>query len=376
MDSFSSGYQTDVIYMDLLAAFGRINHSISVAKLERLGFCGSLLDWFKSYLSGRSISVKICDELSTSFPVHSGIPQGSHLGPLIFLLYFNDINFLLKSHRLSFADDLKIYLQIKTESDVLVLQDDLETIQTWCEINSMILNPKKCTFVTFSRKTTPIYFNYSLLNTSIPRENQVKDLGVILDSKLTYKAHMSYVISKASRNLGFIFRAAKDFRDIHCLKSLYCSLVRSVLEYASPVWNPHFQNGVERIESVQRRFIRYALRRLPWRDPQQLPSYEHRCQLIRMDTLATRREAAKALVVADLLTNRIDCPPLLADIQIQARSRVLRTSSLLRIPHRRTVYAANSGIIALQRAFNRVSSAFDFDISRDTLRRHFLLELR
>jgi len=95
MDGFSSGFQTDVIYMDLSAAFDRINHSIAVAKLERLGFSGSLLDWLKSYLSGRSISVKIGDERSVSFPAHSGIPQGSHLGPLIFLLYFNDINLLL-----------------------------------------------------------------------------------------------------------------------------------------------------------------------------------------------------------------------------------------------------------------------------------------
>lgn len=376
MDGFSAGSQTDVIYMDLSAAFDRINHDIAVAKLERLGFGGSLLHWFKTYLCGRSLKVKIGEKVSASFPAVSGIPQGSHLGPLIFLLYFNDVTFLLKSLRLGFADDLKIYFRIDSQRDAMQLQDDLEAVERWCELNCMLLNPTKCTVVTFTRKKSPIVFDYSLAGTLLQRDNQVKDLGVLLDDKLTYKPHMSYIITKASRSLGFIFRIAKDFDDVYCLKSLYCSLVRTTLEYASPVWNPHFQNGVERIESVQRRFIRYALRKLPWRDPFNLPSYESRCLMINLDTLQHRRDAAKALIVADLLSDRIDCPSLLADIQLQARIRSLRNTPLLRVPRRRTVYGANSGMVAIQRAFNTVSSVFDFNWSRDYTRRQFLLALR
>ena len=90
-----------------------------------------------------------------------------------------------------------------------------------------------------------------------------KDLGVILDAQLTFKQHVLFVIDKASRTLGFIMRIAKIFTDVYCLKSLYCSLVRSTLEYNSVVWNPIYLNGRERIESVLRRFIRFALRRLP-----------------------------------------------------------------------------------------------------------------
>lgn len=199
----------------------------------------------------------------------------------------------------------------------------------------------------------------------------MKDLGVILDSQLTYKQHISYVVDKASRTLGFIFRITKNFTDIYCLKSLYSSLVRSVLEYCSAVWNPSYNNGVERVESVQHRFLRFALRRLPWRDPFRLPSYESRCQLIGLETLSTRRDAARALLVADTLQGRIDCPTILEKNDLNVRPRALRNSLMLRLPFRRTNYGMNGAINGLQRVFNRVASAFDFHVPRQTLRRNF-----
>ena len=130
---------------------------------------------------------------------------------------------------------------------------------------------------------------------------------MILDVKLTYRQHTAYIVDKASRNLGFVFRMTKAFTDRYFLKSLYCSLVRSILEYCSVVWNPNYINGNQRIENIQCRFIRYALHRLSWRDPLRLPSYESRCRLISLDTLQVRRDTARAMVVADLLTGQIDC---------------------------------------------------------------------
>ena len=121
-----------------------------------------------------------------------------------------------------------------------------------------------------------------------------------------------------SRSLGLVFRITKDFTDVYCLKSLYCALVRSTLEYCSVVWNPNYINGSQRIENVQRRFIRFALRRLPWRDPLRLPSYESRCRLIDLGTLQLRRDTARAMIVADLLIGQIDCAVLLGLINLQA----------------------------------------------------------
>lgn len=195
---------------------------------------------------------------------------------------------------------------------------------------------------------------------------------MLLDAKLTYKNHVAYIVAKASRLLGFIFRATKKFTDVYCLKSLYCGLVRSTLEYSSVVWNPWYQNSSERIESVQRRFIRFALRLLPWRDPHRLPSYESRCQLIHLDSLAVRRNAARVTAVADLLTSRIDCPSLLGELNLQARSRVLREGAFFRIPLEAANYSAHGSIIGFQRTFNRVASIFDFNVSRDVLKKQFL----
>ncbi|XP_055613523.1 uncharacterized protein LOC129759966 [Uranotaenia lowii] len=147
-------------------------------------------------------------------------------------------------------------------------------------------------------------------------------------------------------NNCLIFRVTKDFRDVYCLKSLYCSLVRSILEYASAVWSPFYQNGADRIEALQRRFMRYALRHLNWFDPFHLPSYENRCNIISLDTLQARRAVTRALFVSDILTSKIDCPSLLESINISVRPQGLRNRNLqLYTPLRQNNYGANSALI-------------------------------
>ena len=376
IDSFTERYQTDAIYTDLSAAFDKVNHRIAVAKLDRYGFGGDLLSWLESYLSERTIRVKIGDESSDSFPATSGIAQGSHLGPLLFLLYFNDVNNSLKCPRLSFADDLKLFNKIKNDADTRFLQQQIDVFVHWCKLNRMVLNPSKCSVISFTRKKQPIHFDYNLNGIQIQRVANVKDLGVILDAKLTFKQHISFIVAKASRQMGLIMRMTRDFKNIQCLVTLYCSLVRSSLEYCSVVWLPYYNNAIHRIESIQRRFVRYALRLLPWRQPMRNTRYEDRCQLLRIDTLQVRRETARALVVSDVLSFRIDCPAILRQININAPTRTLRRSNMLSLPFRRTNYSAHSAIIGLQRAFNRVSSVFDFHLTNRVLRAKFVSMFR
>ena len=376
IDSFDNRSQTDAVYTDLSAAFDKINHSIAIAKLEMLGFCGSLLTWFKSYLSGRSLRVKIEDALSESIDATSGLAQGSHLGPLVFLFYFNDVNFTLVGPRLAYADDLKLFAKINCPGDAEALQCELDRFAGWCEVNRLVLNPGKCQVITFSRKHIPISFNYQLGDTLVQRVDHVKDLGVILDSKLTFKQHISFITAKASRQLGLMIRMTRHFTDIYCMKTLYCSLVRSSLEYCSTVWSPHYNNAVYRLESIQRRFVRYALRLLPWRQPQHLPPYEDRCHLMHLDTLQLRRDLSRALTISDVLTDRIDCPSIRDKISLTTPARQLRHTPILQIPFRRTNYSANGAIVGLKRAFNKVSSVFDVNLSRDVLKSKFLSVLR
>ena len=192
----------------------------------------------------------IDDFQANAFLASSGIPQGSHLGPLIFLLYFNDVNYVLKCPRLSFADGLKIYMKIRSMVDAICLQCEFDAFINWCNLNCMLVNPEKCSVISFARIRHPVIFNYRLCGTEIQRVDHVKDLGVILDSQLSFKRQVSYI--------------AKDFTSVYCLKALFCLLGRSTLEYCSVVWHPYYQNGMVRIESIQRRFLRFALRRLPW----------------------------------------------------------------------------------------------------------------
>lgn len=312
------------------------------------------------------MSVKIGNHVSSPFPVWSGVPQGSHLGPFLFLLYMNDVNFILKCLKLSYADDLKLYYTIKQPEDALFLQQQLEAFADWCHINRMSLNISKCSVISFGRKHSLLHFGYALSGIQLQRESTVKDLGILMDTKLTFKDHVAYVVSKASSQLGFLFRFAKKFKDVYCLKALYCSIVRPILEYSSVVWSPYYQNEMQRIEAIQRKFIRFALRHLRWRDRFNLPSYESRCLLINLDSLEARRNVAKACFIGDLLQGNIDSSTLLSLLDINRRRRNLRTYSFLNIPPARTNYGLHEPMRSMSRVFNRCYCVFDSNVSRKT----------
>lgn len=368
--------QVDALYTDLSAAFDKINHKIAIAKLQRLGFNGSLLSWLSSYLSKREMLVKIGDVISLAIAIYSGVPQGSHLGPFIYLLYMNDVHDLLKCSKLSYADDIKLFAVIEKPSDALFLQNQLNTFASWCNDNRMVLNASKCSAITFTRKHSTIAYDYTLSNSILSRTDCVKDLGVMLDSKMAFTEHVSYICNKASKTLGFIFRIGKHFRQTHCLKVLYCSLVRSSLEFCSVVWAPFYQNGIQRIESIQRKFVRYAQRHITWPDPMNPPSYETRCNMLGLDQLSIRRDLAKSLFAADLLQARIDCPAVLEILDVNIRRRELRTHYFLRVPRALTNYGRNEPVSCMCRLFNSCSDYFDFHLSRDTIKKLFLNHLK
>lgn len=150
--------QVDAIYTDFSAAFDKINHDVLLAKLERLGLAEPLLSWMRSYLVGRTMSVKIGNIISEHFAVPSGVPQGSHIGPFLFLLYLNDINLVLKCFKLSYADDYKLYYVITCNEDARFLQLELDTFTNWCKTNNMSLNADKCSVITFTRKHSIISY--------------------------------------------------------------------------------------------------------------------------------------------------------------------------------------------------------------------------
>lgn len=356
--------QVDVIYTDLKAAFDKIDHKVLICKLSRLGISNRLLAWFSSYLTDRKLCVKHGAYVSAPFVASSGVPQGSNLGPLLFVIFFNDAASTLGFKcKLVYADDLKIYMVVRSIEDCLRLQTLLNMFAQWCEENKLVISVPKCQVMTFYRSKDPIMFDYHINGSILKRVDEVTDLGIILDRQLSFQSHYASIISKANRQLGFVFKIAKDFTDPHCLKSLYCSLVRPILENASVVWAPHDVTWNLRIERVQKRFVRLALRSLPWRDPLNLPAYPDRCRLLGLETLGRRRKIQQAAFVVKLLNSDIDCPRLLSLLDFHVPGRMLRQRSLMQTGFHRTLYGYNQPICAMVRMFNTVESVFDFGLT-------------
>lgn len=228
----------------------------------------------------------------------------------------------------------------------------------------MQLNAAKCKSITFTRCHTSIRYDYSINSSIVERVDSIRDLGVTLDSKLKFNEHISTVTAKGFAVLGFIRRNSQSFQDPYTLKALFCSLVRSIMEYASCVWSPYHATQIIRVEKVQRSFVRYALRLLPWNDPLNLPDYVSRCRLINLETLQSRRTKTRRLFVFDLLKNNIDCSELLSKVRFYAPSRPLRDRQLLPIPPCRTNYGQNNPLVKCFRVFNEISIYFDFNLSK------------
>lgn len=357
------------MYTDLKAAFDRVDHAILLAKLEKLGVSEGLTRWFKSYLTNRELCVKIGLDQSDYFSNKSGVPQGSNLGPLLFSIFINEICMILPTGCRSFyADDVKIYVVVRSFADCLRLQHLIDSFEEWCSRNFLTLSVQKCNIITFHRKLKLISFNYTIDNQPLQRVENVRDLGITLDSALTFKLHYTDIIAKANRQLGFIFKISDEFRDPTCLKALYCSLVRSILEFGVVVWCPYEAVWIARIESVQRKFVRYALRHLPWNDPMNLPPYEDRCQLMGLESLERRRTIHQAVFAAKVLINEIDSPGILAEFEIYAPERVLRSRSFLYLGPRAANYGLHDPIRFMSARFNEFYVFFDFNCTAETFR--------
>lgn len=153
--------------------------------------------------------------------------------------------------------------------------------------NRLSLNIKKCHQISFAKLQNPIRTSYSICSTILDTVNEIKDLGVYFDAKFSFVTHINYTISKAFSMLAFVRRNSSSFSDPYTFKILYSSYVRSILDYAVFIWRPYHQIHINRLESVQKVFIRFALRSLHFSEP--LPAYYSRCQLINLMTLYNRR---------------------------------------------------------------------------------------
>jgi len=253
--------QVDVIYLDFSKAFDRVSHEKLLFKLECLGIKGPLLACFRSYLSGRRHRVVIDNEASDFLPVTSGVPQGSILGPLLFLVYINDMPDVISGDTSLplCADDSKCFCLILGQDDGDKLQENLNKLLEWSCIWGMEFNVKKCKVVRVARTKCSYERDYFLGGTKLERVAVEKDLGIWISHDLSWNHHVEIITSRAQKMLNLLHRTCKDMTDIRTKKLLYITWVRTRLEYASAVWSPYTKRNITSLEQIQRRATRFIL---------------------------------------------------------------------------------------------------------------------
>ena len=192
--------------------------------------------------------------------ITSGVPQGSILGPILFLLYVNDLpDVVVNSKVASFADDSKLYRRVDSTQDAILLQNDLDKLEAWSISSGLVFNQKKCKQQHITRKFNPVEFQYKINDKPLEVTNHEKDLGVYVSSDLTWKKHTLEQCAKANKLLGFIRRCAMDVQSPSTRRTLYLAIVRPALGYATQVWSPQTIDLIRRIERVQRRASKFIL---------------------------------------------------------------------------------------------------------------------
>ena len=367
VDAFGEFGQVDAIYTDFSKAFDRVNHRLLLAKLGAWGFGPIILAWVQSFLTGRSQCVRLNETLSREFSVPSGVPQGSHCGPLLFKLFTNDIGLDFQSNHLLFADDLKIYRVIHGPDDAGALQSDINTLCDWTKLNDLHLNAAKCSVISFSRSNNPLQFDYVLDSTPLNRVAKVRDLGVTLDAQLNFIEHIGNISSKGFKQLGFVLRHSRDFSS-DTLKLLFLVFVRSHLEYCSVIWSPYYDSHINSIERIQSKFLIALSRKVGMYTDL---NYQSKCDALGLEPLFIRRFQLDLMFFYKLMSGKIDAPDLLGQVclNVPCRNHNIRSNYLFKVPYYRTNYGFYSPLSRMLRLYNLNSRFLDLSYSELKFRR-------
>ena len=232
--------QTDVAILDFSKAFDTVPHKKLLHKLCAYGVRGNLHTWISNFLCNRKMKVIIDGESSSETAVLSGVPQGTVLGPLLFLVHINDLPDCVKSSVRLFADDCLLYREIKSRDDQEILQNDLKNLEIWATTWGMRFNAKKCYILSVTSKGVQKFYE---LDSCILKEVESNPyLGLLISNDLKWSTHIDAISKKASSTLGFCQRNLKKCPQ-ECKKTAYIALVRSTLEYGSSVWDPYLEKG-------------------------------------------------------------------------------------------------------------------------------------
>ena len=296
--SYDNDKEVNIIYTDFAKAFDKVSHKKLIQVLYSFGIRGNLLEWLNQFLVNRRQQVYINSVYSESLDVKSGVPQGSVLGPLLFILYINDIINVCsaKCFVAMFADDCKFYSE-----DADALQSTMDNITKYTKERQISLAEQKCVHLQISKKPSSCTFRFD--TTAIAKVRNVKDLGVIISSDLKWKEHVNEIKSKGMIRCHHILKSFKT-NNIWTLMKAFQVYVRPILEYSSSTWNPFLSQDVQAVEYVQRFYTRRVFRRckIPFN------SYEDRLMKLGIQKLSTRRENTDNIITYKMLHNLVDIP--------------------------------------------------------------------
>ena len=290
-DWVDEGIPVDAVYLDFQKAFDKVSHSKLLSKMDRYGIDKGVVRWVRSWLSGRRQRVVIDGVASGWELVLSGVPQGSVLGPVLFIVFIDDIDEGIRSTVLKFVDDTKLVARVGSEEDRERLRQDLVELYKWSEDWQMLFNLDKCSVMHFGFANEGM--EVRLGDKVLGAQKSERDLGVIMQSDLKVDKQCSKAANEANKRLGMIHRNFKC-KAKKVILPLYKSIVRPHLDYCVQAWRPHYRKDVDKLEKVQRRATKMV-------EGLEGYSYEDRLRILGLTTLETRFLRADLIEVFKIL---------------------------------------------------------------------------
>lgn len=339
-EAILDGYQTDAIYTDYSAAFQSVNHALIIHKLKQSYHLQDFsLKWFVSYLSDRRQRVIVNGRTSEWKPVTSGVPEGSLLAPLLFSLFVNDLPSVIDSDCLMYADDVKIFRKIEAPADGLLLQGDLDRLSAWSVSWGLTLNPAKCKSFTMTLRRAPVQTRYFIGTTALEHVLEIRDLGVIIDSKLTFGPHVDSIVRRGNRALGLLIRSfqtglRRSKFNRNAVMTAFFANVRSILEYGSVIWTGAAKTHTARVDRVQHKFLMWLLSNTASGHAQSL-SYQNLLSHFKIPSLTSRRIQHDLLFIRNIFRSKLNSIALQGSFSLHVPARSTRTLRLFSEPRGR-----------------------------------------